>query len=79
MGQVILTAQMRAKLHGLREKQELRDEQENLIGYFEPAPTPAEPPPSRWWPFMDEEVEAAGNDPGPARTLDEILKDAGLE
>jgi hypothetical protein len=79
MGQIILTTEMRAKLHGLTERQELRDEQGNLIGYFDPPPVPAEPAgQGGWGPFTAEEVEQAFRQTGPARTLDEILKDAGL-
>ena len=77
MGQIILTAEMRAKLAGLTGKQEVRDEQGTLLGYFEPAPA-AEPKRSRWWPFTDEEVEEAFKQTGPIKTLDEILKEAGL-
>ena len=78
MGKIILTAEMRAKLMGLNEKQELRDEQGNLLGYFEPLPTPPKRKFEAWGPFTAEEVERAYHQKGPGRTLDEILKDAGL-
>jgi hypothetical protein len=78
MGKIIVTYEMKALLNASNGRQELRDEQGNLIGYFEPASPPVEPK-GRWWPFTDEEVEAARKDTSPGRTLDEILKEAGLQ
>ncbi len=79
MGQVILSAEMKARLAGLSERVELRDEQGNLLGYFEPSRAATQPPAAGGWgPFTAEEVEQAFQQTGPVRTLDEILKDAGL-
>ena len=76
MGKIILTAEMRAKFTERIERQELCDEQGNLLGFFEPAL------PKRkfeaWGPFTAEEVERAFHQKGPGRALDEILKEAGL-
>ena len=80
MEKVILDAETRARLKNLTERLALYDEQGNLLGYVEPVKPPeGQQPRSKWWPFTDEEVEAARKATGPARTLDEILKDAGLE
>jgi hypothetical protein len=73
MSQLILTDEMRSRLAGVKEKMELRDASGNLIGYFEPLPAQG-----GWGPFTAEEVETAFRQTGPGRTLDEILKDAGL-
>jgi hypothetical protein len=60
MGQVTLTAEMRAKFDGVSVAMELRDERGNLIGYFvPPPPEPTPPPAGAWGPFTAEEVEAA--------------------
>jgi hypothetical protein len=80
MGKVILDAETRAKLNNVTERLALYDERGNLLGYIEPVTqTGMEPVRSGWWPFTDEEVETARKATGPGRTLDEILKDAGLE
>lgn len=71
MGRVILTAEMQAKLENLIEKQELRDEQGRLIGYFEPLPKKLE----AWGPFTADEVAAALARKGPYRTFDEIQRE----
>jgi hypothetical protein len=80
MGKIVVTSEMKAILNGSKGRQEVRDEQGNLLGYFEPA-TPAAEPKSKggWGPFTAEEVEAAFKQTGPAKTLDEILKEAGLQ
>ena len=82
MGKIILSAELGAKFMGQNEKQELRDEQGNLLGYFEPLPTPPVPPKRKfeaWGPFSAEEVERAFTQKKePGRTLNEIIKDAGL-
>lgn len=72
MGKIILTAEMQAKLAGLNEKQELRDEKGNLLGYFEPAPKRKF---EAWGPFTAEEVEQAFTQKGSGRTLAEIYRD----
>lgn len=78
MGKITVTAEMRARLVNLNEKQELLDEQGHLIGYFEP---PA-PMPKRkfeaWGPFTAEEVEQAFTQKGRGRTLEEIYREFGL-
>ena len=76
MGKVILDAETRAKLTGVTGRVELYDEHGNLLGHFEPAAAlPAAP--GGWGPFTAEEVERAFKQTGPARTLDEILRDHG--
>ena len=81
MGKIILSAEMGAKFMGQNEKQELRDEQGNLLGYFEPLPTPPIPPKRKfeaWGPFSAEEVERAlTQKKEPGRTLDEIFREHG--
>ena len=80
MGKIILSTEMRAKFMGQNEKQELRDEQGNLLGYFEPLPTPPIPPKRKfeaWGPFSAEEVEEAFKKKGPYRTLEEIYREHG--
>ena len=80
MGKIIVTGEMKAILNSSKGRQELRDEQGNLLGYFEPAAPPVEPKSrGNWGPFTAEEVEAAFKQTGPAKTLDEILKEAGLQ
>ena len=62
MGKIILSAEMGAKFMGQNEKQELRDEQGNLLGYFEPLPAPPIPPKRKfeaWGPFTAEESGAS--------------------
>lgn len=34
MGRIIVTEEMKAQFKGVKGKQELRDEQGNLVGYF---------------------------------------------
>lgn len=77
MGKIVLTAEMQAKLAGVSERQELRDEQGNLLGYFEPAPTPTKKKYEAWGPFTAEEVERAFTQTGRGRTLEEIYRDYG--
>lgn len=80
MGKIILTTEMGAKFMGQNEKQELRDEQGNLLGYFEPLPAPPIPPKRKfeaWGPFSAEEVEEAFKKKGPYRTLEEIYREHG--
>ncbi len=76
MSKITLTPELKALLAGASGRVELCDENGQPVGYFEPAE-----PCGRYWPFTDEEVRQARearkkNDPG--RTLDEILKEAGL-
>lgn len=80
MEKVILDAETLAKLKNLTERLDVYDEQGNLLGYIEPVSRLAAPPapPGGWGPFTAEEVERAFQQTGPGRTLDEILKDAGL-
>jgi hypothetical protein len=76
MSKITLTPELKALLAGATGRVELCDENGNPLGYFEPTE-----PRGKFWPFTDEEVEEARqarkrNEPG--RTLDEILKEAGL-
>ena len=76
MSRITLTPELKALLAGASGRVELCDENGQPVGYFEPAEKRG-----RYWPFTDEEVQEARearkkNEPG--RTLDEILKEAGL-
>lgn len=77
MGQIFLTADMMAKLAGITERQELRDETGKLIGYFDPPPA-IPPNTGAWGPFTEEQVERAMRREGPYFTLDEIAKKVGM-
>lgn len=66
-----------AKLRGAKGRVEIRDAHGNLVGYFEPTPPPAEPR-DKYWPFTREEIEEALKDRSPGKTLDQIIKEAGL-
>lgn len=80
MGKVILDAATLAKLNGLSQQLEVYDEQGNLRGHVMPVRAADAGPAGRadWGPFTAEEVEAAFKQSGPGRTLDEIIRDAGL-
>jgi hypothetical protein len=71
MDPISLTPDMLAKLAGVTERRELRDETGKLIGYFDPPAT------GGWGAFTAEEVAQALKRTGPARTLDEIYKEFG--
>lgn len=76
MGKVILDAETRAKLKGLREQLELYDEQGNLLAYC----TPADPgldslPRIDGDPFTEEEIAEAMKDTSPGRPLADIIAD----
>jgi hypothetical protein len=73
MGKVILDAATLAKLRGLSEKVELRDEAGSLIGYYLPPDGAGEPP--VYGPFAEEELEAAFAQTDPGRPLEDILAD----
>jgi len=77
MGKIVLSAEMQAKLAGISERQELRDEQGNLLGYFEPAPAPPKKKYEAWGPFTAEEIQRASERKGQYRTLEEIYRDYG--
>jgi hypothetical protein len=78
MGKIILTAEMRAAFASANGKQELRDEQGNLLGFFEPLPAAPKKKFEAWGPFSAEEVEEAFNQTGPGKTLDQIMREAGF-
>jgi len=73
MSKITLTDEMLSRLAGVTKKLELRDEWDNLIGYFEPPPVQG-----GWGPFSAEEVAAASRQTGPGKTLDQIFREAGL-
>ena len=77
MGKVYVDAETLAKLHGLTERLEVYDEQGKLLGFIDPVSRPAaeQKPAGGWGPFTAEEVERARKQSGPARTLDEIIRD----
>lgn len=76
MSRITLTPELKALLAGANGRVELCDENGLRVGYFEPSE-----PRGRYWPFTDEEIQEAREDRKknePGRTLDEILKEAGL-
>ena len=76
MSKITLTPELKALLAGASGRVELCDENGTPVGYFEPTEKRG-----RYWPFTDEEVEEARRERKknlPGRTLDEILKEAGL-
>ena len=77
MGHIFLTPDMLAKLNGVTERRELRDETGKLIGYFEPPPAIL-PASEKWWPFTEEQVARAMRREGRLYTLDGIAKMAGM-
>ncbi|MFO0849521.1 MAG: hypothetical protein U0871_13340 [Gemmataceae bacterium] len=66
MGKVTLDAATLAKLGGLVETVDVYDESGRLVGRCEPV-RPA--------PFTDEEIEAAFRQTGPARPLEEFIRE----
>jgi hypothetical protein len=77
MEQVVINADLKAKLHNLSVPLELRDETGNVYGHFVPRFRPADfDELVKTCPFTDEELEQFGKEPG-GRTLAEIWKSLG--
>lgn len=79
MKKLVLDAETIAKLSGLTEQVEVFDEQGNLLAHIVPTAdgfglgsVPAK------YHFTDEELEEARRQSGPTKTLDDILREAGM-
>jgi hypothetical protein len=75
MNAITVTAELKELLKQATGPVELRDEKGFPLGTFEPTERGA------YWPITDEEmaqIREARKNPQPGRTLDEILKEAGL-
>ena len=75
MNKITLTPELKALLAGASGRVELCDENGQPVGYFEPTAIRTD---GGWWPFSADEVEAAFKQTGPGRTLDDILREAGM-
>lgn len=71
MGKIVIRGDARDQLAAAGDRQELRDEAGNLLGYFEPA----RPSDGSRGPFSGDRVRQAFSQTGPGRTLDEIYQD----
>lgn len=81
MSEVIVDADLRARLNGLREQLAFRDEHGNVIGHFVPVEEDEElfvPPPEDKCPYTPEELDRARKQTG-GRPLKELWKELGVE